>query len=130
MAKPPVGIVIIGFIALMAGISHLFAGFTLSGVVVFGNAELGSGLFLWGALTIVIGIVLIACAFALWSTAPWAWLLTNLVAVLGVIDAIFVLFASGSVAYGLGVALLPAIVLWYLNQDHVKAAFEIEGTTD
>jgi len=48
------------------------------------------------------------------------------VAVLGLVDAVFVLFASHDVSEGLAVAILPVVVLWYLNQAHIKAAFEID----
>ena len=129
MGRTPVGVAIIGFIVLMAGVAHVFAGLTLTGYVVFWDGTIGSGMFLWGVLTGAVGLVLMACAVALWWKLSWAWTLTNFVAVLGLVDAVFVLFASHDVSEGLAVAILPIIVLWYLNQPHIKAAFEIDDAT-
>ena len=127
MGRTPVGVAIIGFVVLMAGVAHVFAGLTLTGYVVFWDGTIGSGLFLWGVLTGLIGLLFVACAVGLWWKLSWAWMLTNLVAVLGLVDAVFVLFASHDVSEGLAVAILPVVVLWYLNQTHIKAAFEIDG---
>ena len=126
MGRTPVGVAIIGFVVLMAGVAHVFAGLTLTGYVVFWDGTIGSGLFLWGVLTGLIGLLFVACAVGLWWKLSWAWMLTNLVAVLGLVDAVFVLFASHDVSEGLAVAILPIVVLWYLNQAHIKAAFEID----
>lgn len=126
MGRTPVGVAIIGFLVLMAGVAHVFAGLTLMGYVAFWDGELGSGLFLWGALTLGLGIVFVISGVALWWKFSWAWTLTNFVAVLGLVDAVFVLFATHDVSQGLAVALLPAVVLWYLNQPTIKAAFEVD----
>jgi hypothetical protein len=126
MGRTPVGVAIIGFLVLMAGVAHVFAGLTLMGYVVFWDGTIGSGLFLWGGFTLVLGLAFVACAIGLWWKMSWAWMLTNFVAVVGLVDAVFVLFASHDISEGLAVALLPAVVLWYLNQDHVKVAFEVD----
>jgi hypothetical protein len=44
-------------------------------------------------------------------------------------NAFFVTIASGSVANGLAAALLPALILWYLNTEGVKEAF-VRGEQD
>lgn len=128
MGRTPVGVAIIGFLVLMAGVAHVFSGLTLMGYVAFWDGELGSGLFLWGAISLVLGIVFVVSAIALWWKFPWAWALTNVVAILGLVDAVFVLFATHDVSQGIAVALLPAVVLWYLNQAHIKAAFQVDDT--
>lgn len=121
MGRTPVGVAIIGFVVLMAGVAHVFAGLTLMGYVTFWDGVLGSGQFLWGALMLALGIVFAICAVALWWQFRWAWMLTNLVAIIGLLDAVFVLFASHDLSQGVAVALLPLAVLWYLNQPHIKA---------
>ena len=65
MGKTPVGVVLLGFVALVAGVAHLFAGLTLMGYVAFWDGELGSGMFLWGAITFALGVAFMACAIAL-----------------------------------------------------------------
>src|SRR6478735_3693432 len=107
MGRTPVGVAIIGFFVLMAGVAHVFAGLTLAGYVVFWEGTLGSGMFLWGIVTLLLGLLFVACAVALWWKLSWAWMVTNFVAVLGLVDAIFVLFASHDVSEGLAVAILP-----------------------
>ena len=126
MGKAPIGVMLLGFVAIVAGIAHLFSGLTLMGYVVFWDGELGSGMFLWGAITFALGIAFMACAVALWSSATWAWLFANFVAVIGLVDAVFVLLASHDVAQGLAVALLPLVVLWYLHQPGIKAVFRVD----
>ena len=128
MGKTPVGVVLLGFVALVAGVAQLFAGLTLMGYVVFWDGEMGSGMFLWGAITFALGVAFMAAAISLWSTATWAWLFTNFVAVIGLVDAVFVLLGSHDIAQGVAVALLPIVVLWYLHQPGIKAAFRIDET--
>jgi len=123
MLRPPVGVAILGFFALMAGIAYLMMGFRLTGTVVFGPASIGSGMAFWGLLTILTGAAFAAAAFALWATQPWAWMFTNILAVFGIIDGIFVMIGNGSFADGLAVMLLPLLVIWYLNSSDIRGAF-------
>ena len=129
MGRTPVGVGIIGFLVLMAGVAHVLAGLTLMGYVAFWEGDAGQWVVPVGrALTLVIGLVFVVSGIALWWTFPWAWTLTNFVAVLGLLDAVFVLFATHDVSPGLAVALLPAVVLWYLNQPNIKAAFQVDDS--
>ena len=45
---------------------------------------------------------------------------------LGLIDAFFLWLATGDFSYGFMAALLPLVVLWYLNSKDIKGAFGIE----
>ena len=126
MLRPPVGVAILGFFALIAGIAYLVMGLRLTGWVAFGPGTLGSGTFLWGLLTLGAGIAFSAAAFALWSVQPWAWMFAVIMAGLGLIDAFFLWLATGDFGYGLMAALLPLVVLWYLNQKDIKAAFGLD----
>ena len=49
-----------------------------------------------------------------------------LIAILGIFNAVMVTLATGNLGTGLATALLPAVVLWYLNSAGVKNAF-VEG---
>ena len=123
MLRPPIGVALLGFLVLMAGFAFTVMGFRYSGFVVFGPGDIGSGLLLWGLLTLLAGIMFIVAAFALWSTQPWGWLFTHFLAILGLLDAFFVWIANNSFTDGLAVAIFPLVVLWYLNQRDIKAAF-------
>jgi hypothetical protein len=127
MLRPPVGIAIIGFFALVTGISQIFLGLNLVGAVAFGPAQTGSGIFLSGVLAIIAGVIFVAVAFALWATRPWAWAFAMIMAVLGLFEAFLVLLASANLGYGIAAALLPTVVLWYLNQPEIKGVFQEEG---
>ena len=126
MSRTPVGVIILGFLAFMAGISELILGFNLLGWVVFGAASTGNGVVLSGSLAVLVGILYIAVALAFWSLRPWAWLFGIIMAIFGVFNAVLVAIASNSPAQGLGAALLSGVILWYLNTEGVKAAF-VEG---
>jgi hypothetical protein len=123
MLRPPVGVALLGFVALMAGFAYSFVGLRYLGVVTFGPASIGSGLVFWGALTLIVGIMFFAAAFALWATQPWGWLFASYLAIIGLIEAVFVMISNNSLTDGLAVALFPLLVIWYLNDKEVKATF-------
>ncbi len=127
MLRPPVGVAILGFLALIAGVANLIVGLQLTGWVVIGPGSLGSGVFLYGVLTLLLALVFIAAAYALWATRPWAWLFTSFVAIFGLIDSVFVAIATQSFVDGFAVALLPLVTLWYLSQDDIRRAFKVDG---
>jgi cytochrome c oxidase subunit IV len=123
MLRPPVGVALLGFVALLAGFAFLIVGFRYAAFVVFGRGDLGDGLFLWGVLAIISGLLFIAAAFSLWATQPWGWLFAHYLALFGLIEAVFVMIANNSLTDGLAVALFPLLVIWYLNDKEVKATF-------
>ena len=126
MLRPPVGVALLGFVALMAGFAYSVMGLRLAGYVTFGKGEIGGGLLAWGLLTLLVGILFIAAAFALWSTQPWGWLFAHYLAIFGLLEAFFVTIANNSFTDGLAVALFPLVVIWYLNNRDVKAAFGVD----
>jgi hypothetical protein len=127
MLRPPVGVALLGFLALMAGFAYTIMGFRYAGFVVFGPGSIGSGLLVFGLLTLFVGIMFIAAAFALWSVQPWGWLFTHFLAIFGLLEAFIVMISNNSFTDGLAVAIFPLIVLWYLNGKDVKGAFGLEN---
>ena len=123
MLRPPVGVALLGFVALMAGFAYSVMGLRYAGYVVFGRGDIGQGLLLWGLLTLLVGILFFAAAFALWATQPWGWLFTHYLAIFGLLEAFFVMIANNSLTDGIAVAIFPLVVIWYLNDRDVKAAF-------
>ena len=127
MLRPPVGVALLGFLCLMAGFAFTIMGFRYSGFVVFGPgidrqrpAALGPADHSSPA----------SCSCwprsRLWATQPWGWLFTHFLAIFGLLDAFFVWIANNSFVDGLAVAIFPLVVLWYLNQRDIKAAFGME----
>jgi cytochrome c oxidase subunit IV len=113
----------------MAGFAYTIMGLRLSGYVVFGKGDIGEGLLLWGLLTLFVGVMFFAAAFALWATQPWGWLFAHFLAIFGLLEAFFVMIANNSFTDGLAVAIFPLVVLWYLNDKDVKAAFAVESVS-
>ena len=129
MLRPPVGVALLGFVALMAGFAYTIMGLRLAGYVTFGKGSIGDGLLLWGLLTLFVGIMFFAAAFALWATQPWGWLFAHFLAIFGLLEAFIVMISNNSFTDGLAVAIFPLVVLWYLNDKDVKAAFAVESVT-
>ncbi len=82
----------------------------------------------------IVGVLGLATAFGLWRGRNWAWLIARLWAsvciVAGLVGAGLSLLSDtltseilGVVIGSAGTAIVAAVVLWYLYQPHVKAAF-------
>lgn len=70
-----------------------------------------------GAVAIIIGILHIAVAYGMWIGAGWAWWLTIILSVLGIIGGLLTL-PSGIVSL-----IIYALIVWYFWQPYVKAYF-------
>jgi hypothetical protein len=122
--KRPFGVLVLGALAVAIAIVRGLLGLQLLGIAVFGDVEFeGSGVFWTGLLTLVVAIIYLAVGWALWSMRPWALIFTMIMAVFGLVDAMFVLIATGSIAYGLAAAAIPAFLLWYTSREDIRDAF-------
>jgi len=119
----PFGVLVLGVMALAVGCLYLLAGIQMMGIVTFGPVESGNGVWITGLFTFIVGLIYLSVAFALWSLQPWALMFTMIMAVFGLIEATFALFSTGSVAYGLGHMILPALILWYANREDIQQQF-------
>jgi hypothetical protein len=119
----PIGVIVLAVLAIMAGVLYLFEGFRLMNIVTFGPIPSGNGVWLSGLFTVIVGVIWLAVGFALWSLQPWGLLFVEIMAIFGLVNAVFILFATGSLQDGIGAAILPAIVLWYANRESVRAHF-------
>jgi hypothetical protein len=126
MKNPPILISVIGFFAAMAGFAWLFLGLRILGFDWFGllgdvPAFEQSGL--WGWLAITAGILWLAAAMGLWSMRPWAWMLAMIVAGIALFEAFLWVIEYPGSGIGLGMSLLPIVIILYLMSRDVKAAF-------
>jgi hypothetical protein len=126
MRNPPVLISVVGFFAALAGFAMLFTGLRLLGFDWFGL--LGdvpkfeqSGL--WGWLAIIAGVAWLAAALGLWALQPWAWVFAMVVAGFSLFEAFLWFLEYPGSGLGFSQALLPLIMLFYLNSSSVKEAF-------
>jgi hypothetical protein len=124
MSGRPFGVLVLGALAIAIAVVRLLLGFQLLGIAIFGDVQFdGGGVFWTGLLTTAVGIIYLAVGWALWSMRPWALIFTMIMAVFGLVDAMFVLIATGSIAYGLAAAAIPALLLWYTGREDIRDQF-------
>ena len=64
-------------------------------------------------------------AGGLWALQPWARLFAQIIAGLGLFEAVLAFFQFPGTGIALGMAIMPAFILWYLSTSDVKEAFGI-----
>jgi len=127
---PPILISILGFFAIMAGFVWSVAGLRALGVefgTIFGDLPLYDNVGIWGIVALILGVLWIAAGLALWSLRPWAWMFASIIAIFALVNAFFLMIAYAGSGAGLVQALMPALILWYLNTAEVKEAFGLAG---
>ena len=62
---------------------------------------------------------------AAWRLQPWGWQLGHILAIFGILEAVFALLGTGNLGYALASTAFPFLLLWYLNRPSVKTAFGI-----
>jgi hypothetical protein len=125
----PLGVMILGVLATLVGVMYIFGGFRLMGIVTFGPAESGSGVWFSGLLTLIVGVIWLGVGGALFSLQPWGLLFVEIMAIFALIEAVFTMFGGASQNTGWGLFVLPLVVLWYANRPSIKAAFAEAGVT-
>jgi hypothetical protein len=129
MKNPPILISVIGFFAAMAGFAWLFLGLRVLGFdwfTVLGDVEKFEQSGIWGWLAIATGILWIAAGLGLWSLRPWAWMFTMIVAGVALFGAFIYFLEYPGSGLGLGMSIMPFIIILYMNSSDVKAAFGLE----
>ena len=121
--KRPFGVTLLAIIFAMAGISYMLLGFQMTTAVTFGPIPAGQGTWIWGWLIVLTGLAFWAGGVAAWGLQPWGWMLGQIVAIVGILEAIFALLGTGNLGYALATSAFPFILLWYLNRDSTKRAF-------
>jgi hypothetical protein len=136
MTRPgrPVGVTILTILQIFSGIGDLIIGAVLlilavlAGVLVGG--ALSTALFLLDFVVIGLGIFSFALAYGLWTGKRWAWTLSVIGAIIGII--LGVLTVALSLVGGSGIvaslsSLVPialyALILAYLSTRNVRAFF-------
>jgi hypothetical protein len=128
MSNRPFGVLVLGALAIAIAVVRLVIGFQLLFGGLFSDKLEGSGIGWVGLMVIVVGLIYLAVGWALWSMRPWALVFTMIMAVFGLVDAMFVMLATNNIAYGLAAAAIPAFLLWYTSREDIRAAFGTEST--
>ncbi len=126
MRNPPVLVSVIGFFAALAGFGYLFFGLRVLGFDWFG--ALGdlpefNSVGIWGWLAIFVGVGWLAVALGLWALQPWARVFAMAIAGLSLFEAVLAFFQFPGTGIGFGMAIMPVLILWYLNSREVQSAF-------
>jgi uncharacterized membrane protein HdeD (DUF308 family) len=104
----PLGVTIIAILIIIGGILFLFSGLVL---LIIGI----------GILLIALGIAYFVMAYGLWNGRGWAWTITLILSVIGIIVAIVSIVPSngGTIIN----VIIYGIVIYYLYRPNVKAFF-------
>jgi uncharacterized membrane protein (DUF2068 family) len=121
----PTGVTIIAVLSAIGGVLGLLASLVLLG---FGAAGAAGGL---GGLAFVAGLIVLAysvlslvLAYGFWFLKSWAWPLGVGVQAVGILQAVLQFMNNTSQVVSLVVSIaIAGVILWYLFQPHVKAAF-------
>ena len=122
----PTGVTIIAVLSAIAGVFGLLAGIALltAGSVIGAAAGLGGFVVVGALIVIAYSILSLVLAYGFWTLQPWAWPLGIGVEVLGIVQAVLQFMNDTRQLVSLIISLaIAGVVLWYLFQPHVKAAF-------
>ncbi len=128
MKNPPILVSIIGFFAALAGFGYLFFGLRVLGFDWFGalgDLPVFEHVGLWGWLAIATGIIWLLAALGMWALQPWARLFAMIIAGFALFEAVLAFFQFPGTGVAFGMAIMPALILWYLGTAEVKAAFGV-----
>ena len=131
MRNPPILIAVIGFFGALAGMFWLYLGLRLLGFDWFGalgDLPAFEQTGLWGWLAIAAGIAWLIAAFGLWALQPWAWTFAMIVAGFALFEAFLWFIEYPGSGVGFAAAIMPVIILLYLNGREVRSEFF--GTVD
>jgi cytochrome c oxidase subunit IV len=126
MRNPPILVSVIGFFAALAGFGLIFWGFRALGFdwfTVLGDLPKIEHVGIWGWLAVALGVIWLLAAFGLWSLQPWARIFTIIIAGVSLFEAFIAFVQFPGTGYGFAMALMPLLILWYMNTSDVKAAF-------
>jgi uncharacterized membrane protein (DUF2068 family) len=121
----PTGVTIIAILSAIGGVLGLLASLVLLGLGAAGAAAgLGGLAFIAGIIVLAYSILSLVLAYGFWTLKPWAWPLGVGVQAVGILQAILQFANDSSQIVNLVISIaIAGVILWYLFQPHVKAAF-------
>ena len=131
MKHRPALISVIAFFAALAGLSWIVLGARILGFdwfTVLGDVAKFEQAGIWGWLALGVGILWLLIAGGLWALRSWAWLTAMYLAGLTLFGAFLYFLEYPGSGLGLGMSIMPAILLFYLNSARVRVAFGEEDS--
>lgn len=113
--RRPIGVAILAILVILAG----FVLVIITGLVLLLTLAIGNGLFIALAfIAFLLALFLLLAGFGLWRLRPWAWWLTIIVLVLGIINQLSAASLGGGLSTmttGQIAAIgIPVLILIYL----------------
>lgn len=110
----PLGVTIIAILAVIGGIGAITSGFVVMTLIPIVGIIIGG-------ILIIIGLAYFAVAYGLWKGLKWAWIITLIVSVIGIVVGLGSLAVRDTAA--IFHIIVNAIVIYYLYRPNVKAFF-------
>jgi len=144
MTRPrrPTGVTILTILQVISGIGEILLGALLIlgyivATVIVGGGFLATALLLLGFVAFGLGILSFALAYGLWTGKGWAWGLSFVGAIIGLIFGVFSLVSSliggltleniAAIVAGIVPLILYLLIIVYLNTRNVRAFFGRAG---
>jgi hypothetical protein len=130
MRNPPIMVSVLGFFGMVAGFYWIYLGLRLLGFDwfgVLGDLEAFEASGLWGWLALAAGVAWVLAAASLWALQPWAWTFAIIMAGFALFEAFLWFLEYPGTGVGFSAAILPLVIIWYLNTREVKEAFGKTG---
>jgi hypothetical protein len=119
----PVGVTIIAILIVISGVLILLVGL---GLVAIGPI-IGLVFVVFGSISLAVGIAYLVMAYGLLKGRGWAWTLSTIVLIIGIILEVISIprtIALGSSLSGNIISIaISAFILYYLYRPHVKSYF-------
>lgn len=127
-AARPMGITILAVLSAIGGVLGLLGSLAIIGIGGLAAASTGSAAFfglgaIWGLLILALAIASLVFAYGAWTLKPWAWSLGVALQVISLVLAALTVVSGGDISSQIIGVVISAIILYYLFQPNIKAAF-------
>ena len=124
----PMGITILAILSAIGGVLGILGGVALFSIGGLAGASTGSAaLFglgaIFGLILLVTGVANLVFAYGAWKMLPWAWTLGVALQVISLAVAALSIISGGDISSQIIGIVISAIILYYLFQPGIKAAF-------
>jgi hypothetical protein len=113
-SERPLGVTIIAILQLIGSLVLIFGGYAAL-IVALGLGIFGFIAVILGGILLFFGLIGFIIFWGLWTLKSWAWMLAF---ILNLLSVIFALLSFDIISL-----IFPLIIVIYLNQGEVKAAF-------
>lgn len=124
----PMGITVLAVLSAIGGVLTILGGIALIGLGGVAGASSGSAaLFgmgaIFGLLLLASGIASLAFAYGAWTLQSWAWTLGVALQIISLALSLLTIIGGGDIAGQVISIVIAGIILYYLMQPSIKAAF-------